>query len=126
LSIDGFFVCPPKARGEQVQEVEVAYGEVYADSAAESGAAHHSHDFDEASVEIRAACHEEKQASDRAKATSEARAVMRNNRDQKRRNATQRWKIQPDESQIRWDKDRGHAEYCDCESGENQASGAGA
>ena len=107
-------------RRKQVQEIEIANGEVDTNGAPESSTAHDGNNLNKASSELCATRHEQEQAPYGTQSATEACAVVRDNRDKRVGNMAEGVHVEPDESQVRWNEDGGHAEDRDGASGEDQ------
>jgi hypothetical protein len=110
---------------QQMEEIEIADGDVDAESAAKAGKAHYGDDFSEAAGERRRAGHEEEQAADRAEASAKAGAVVGDDRNQCWRYAVECGRVYGDEAQIGGDEDGGHSVDGNGEAGEDYAESAG-
>lgn len=107
--------------GQEMDEIEIADGKMNTDCASESRAAHDGDNLDQAPVEIGASRHEQKEATNRAKAAAESCAIMGDDRDQCGRYPAERGYVESNEFEIGGNEDPGHAQECDGETGENEA-----
>src|SRR5271166_2985589 len=69
---------------QEMEEIQVAHGEVNSDGTAESSAAHHRDNFNQTPVQLGTSRHEQKQTADRAQPAAEAGSIMGNDGDQPR------------------------------------------
>src|SRR5580698_2642893 len=104
---------------KQMEGIQIADDKMNADCAAESSASHHSDDLNKTPIEVGAARHEQQQAADGAQSTAESGTIVRDYRDQRRRDSRERADVEPDESQVGRNEDGRHSKDGDGDSGQN-------
>ena len=81
-----------------MEKIEVAYGKMDAERAAESRATHDCDNLHQTAAQLRAPRHEQEQAARGAQTAAKAGSIMGDHRDQRRRNPMESKHIQTTES----------------------------